>query len=279
MLGNIPVTLAPLITFVVYAIIAVNTKNETLISSQAFASLSLISLVTSPLIRFCQALPGLAQAATCFGRIENFCLKESTFDDADGLTALAGTRNVDVNLREMRYKSPGKDAQLITFERADVAWDSESSPVLRNLTLKISSGLTAIAGPVASGKSTLLWTILGETTLKAGSMTSAVSRAAFCAQMPWIMDESIRHNITLGLEFDQDWYNFSISCSCLQQDLDDLPQGDQTLAGSSGASLSGGQRQRVVSNRFHPAIGNLPSELMVTGACARYLFETTYRTS
>ncbi|KAI0128261.1 P-loop containing nucleoside triphosphate hydrolase protein [Xylariales sp. AK1849] len=249
LLGNIPVTLAPLITFIVYAIIAVTTKSETLLSSQAFASLSLISLATSPLIRFCQALPSLVQAAACFGRIEHFCLKGSAFDETDSLAGPAGSSKADLDLREMYFRPLGKDDHLMAFERADIAWDSESSPVLRDLTLRLPSGLTAIVGPVASGKSTLLWTILGETTLKAGSMTSAVSRAAFCAQTPWIIDETIRYNVTLGLEFDQDWYSFSVTCSCLQGDLDNLPRGDLTLAGSDGASLSGGQRQRVALAR------------------------------
>ncbi|KAM0816494.1 putative ATP-binding cassette transporter [Seiridium cardinale] len=249
LLGNAPVTLAPFITFVVYIIIAVVSKSETLLSAQAFASLSLTSLATAPLIRFCQALPSLAQAAACFGRIETFCLKESTFEETNLSVSPAGSSKDTLVLREMRYRQPEKGGPLMIFEHAHIAWDSNSSPVLQDLTLELPSGLTAIVGPVASGKSTLLWTILGETKLKAGSMTSAVTRAAFCSQTPWIMDDTIRHNITLGMEFDQEWYNFSLDYSCLQGDLDALPRRDFTAAGSNGVSLSGGQRQRLALAR------------------------------
>ncbi|KAK9777262.1 putative ATP-binding cassette transporter [Seiridium cardinale] len=249
LLGNAPVTLAPFITFVVYIIIAVVSKSETLLSAQAFASLSLISLATAPLIRFCQALPSLAQAAACFGRIETFCLKESTFEETNLSVSPAGSSKDTLVLREMRYRQPEKGGPLMIFEHAHIAWDSNSSPVLQDLTLELPSGLTAIVGPVASGKSTLLWTILGETKLNAGSMTSAVTRAAFCSQTPWIMDDTIRHNITLGMEFDQEWYNFSLDYSCLQGDLDALPRRDFTAAGSNGVSLSGGQRQRLALAR------------------------------
>ncbi|KAH6652821.1 putative ATP-binding cassette transporter [Truncatella angustata] len=249
LLGNAPVTIAPFITFVVYAIIAVATKSEALISAQAFASLSLISLATSPLIKFCQALPNLAQAAACFGRIQDFCLKEANLPVLNTSTPSTDSCNDTLVLREMSPIQYGDDGVLMRFERADIAWDSNSGSVLRNLTFRLCSGLTAITGPVASGKSTLLWTMLGETILKAGSMTSAVREAAFCAQVPWIMDDTIRHNITLGLEFDEEWYNFSIASSCLQKDLMELPRGDATSAGSDGASLSGGQRQRVALAR------------------------------
>ncbi|KAK6085469.1 multidrug resistance-associated [Seiridium cupressi] len=249
LLGNAPVTLAPFITFAVYIIIAVVSKSETLLSAQAFASLSLISLATAPLIRFCQALPSLAQAAACFGRIETFCLKESTFEETNLSISPAGSSNDTLVLREMRYRQPEKGGPLMIFEHAHIAWDSNSSPVLQDLTLELPSGLTAIFGPVASGKSTLLWTILGETKLKAGAMTSAVTRAAFCSQTPWIMDDTIRHSITLGTEFDQEWYNFSIDYSCLQGDLDALPRRDFTAAGSNGVSLSGGQQQRLTLAR------------------------------
>jgi ATP-binding cassette subfamily C (CFTR/MRP) protein 1 len=202
------------------------------------------------LIRFCQALPSLAQAAACFGRIQDFCSKEATFGEASSPMPPAGSSKDTLVLREMFYRQPEKSGPLMTFEHADIAWGPDSSPVLRDLTFGLSSGLTGIVGPVASGKSTLLWTLLGETTLKAGSMTSAVTRAAFCSQTPWIIDDTVRHNITLGLEFDQEWYDFSMASSCLQEDLDSFAQGDLTPAGGNGASLSGGQRQRLVRDCF-----------------------------
>lgn len=55
------------------------------------------------------------------------------------------------------------------------------------------------------------------------------------------MDNTIQRNITGGLALDQKWYDFSVSSCCLQEDVDGLPRGDQTVAGSNGMALSGGQ--------------------------------------
>ncbi|ETS77362.1 hypothetical protein PFICI_11236 [Pestalotiopsis fici W106-1] len=244
LLGNAPVTIAPFATFTVYAIIAVTTKSDTLLSAQAFTALSLISLMTTPLIQFCQALPYCVQSAACFGRIQEYCLKEQIFNTMDNplssSSELIPLRSIDT--------LKNREGHLIHYYHADIAWSSSSEPILRDLTLDIGPGLTAIVGPVASGKSTLLWSMLGETALLAGT-ASHFTAAAFCAQTPWIMDETIQHNITMGLNLDREWYNFSIYCACLYEDLTRLPRGDQTLAGSNGASLSGGQRQRVAIAR------------------------------
>lgn len=157
-----------------------------------------------------------------------------------------------IPLRDLGPSPRGAESQgrtLASFESTDIAWSTDATePVLHNLNLKISSGFTAIIGPVGSGKSTLLETLIGETVIKRGSLVSNLPGTAFCPQTPWIADETIRHNITGTADFDFNpkWYDFSIESCGLQQDLARLPAGDQTVAGSNGSSLSGGQRQRVV---------------------------------
>ncbi|KAM7219313.1 P-loop containing nucleoside triphosphate hydrolase protein [Rhypophila decipiens] len=246
LVGNLPGTLAPFATFTTYAIIAAVRKDEALLSAQAFASLSLINLVTNPLLFLCQALPSVTQGAACFGRIEAYLLKKAPSQSAPSSASLSLSRlNPGVPLRDMPPTSTSKDP-LLRFQDSDISWTPESpEPVLRDLTMNLQPGLTAIIGAVASGKSTLLSTIVGETTLRRGSLSSNISRVAYCPQTPWIMDDTIRENITGGLPFDQKWYDFSISASGLEHDLRSIPMGDFMKAGSNGASLSGGQRQRV----------------------------------
>ena len=247
-LGNIPSSLASFATFVIYAIIALVRKDETLLSAQAFASLSLISLVTKPLLLFSQALPSCAQAAACFGRIESYCLKKPASTQSDSQSS-SFLHSFDCSIAMRQLLSPSSlSGSIVSFEQADISWSSDASVLaLRHLTLTIRPGLTAIIGPVASGKSTLLQSMIGETTLRSGSVTTIQSGVAFCAQTPWIMDDTIRRNITGDSAFDQKWYDFSILCCGLQADLERMPQGDQMISGSNGTSLSGGQRQRVVS--------------------------------
>lgn len=240
-------------TFTVYAIIAVVKKDEGLLGAQAFASLSLISLVTMPLILFSSALSTFTQGVACFERVENYLLKQPS-SASSGPPPLPGLPSGDgaTPLGQLQ-PSPktGSKHSIASFQDAVISWSADASePVLRGLTLTIPSGLTAIVGPVASGKSTLLASILGETKMSRGSMTThAPSGIAFSGQTPWIMNDTIRHNITGGVDFDQKWYDFSVLSSGLQRDLDGMPAGDFTRAGSNGTSLSGGQRQRVALAR------------------------------
>lgn len=62
--------------FLTYGIIAAVGKYQTLLVAQAFASLSLVSLVTAPLIKLVFSIPNLRQAIGCLERGEQFCLKE-----------------------------------------------------------------------------------------------------------------------------------------------------------------------------------------------------------
>jgi ABC-type multidrug transport system fused ATPase/permease subunit len=166
LVANTPVTFAPFLTFAVYAIIMVVRKDETLLLAQAFASLSLINLLTSPLLLFCQSLPSFFQAVSCFSRIEEFCLKEPAAlpyreaESAESGHELATLRNIQSD-----------DGTLVSFQQASIGWSSDSTePILKDLTLNIKTGLTAIVGPVASGKSTILESIIGETIILRGSM-------------------------------------------------------------------------------------------------------------
>ncbi|KAK0634859.1 putative ATP-binding cassette transporter [Bombardia bombarda] len=267
MIGNTPTTFAPFVTFAVYAIIATVRRDETLLGAQAFASLALIGLVTNPVLLFCQAFPSCMQAVACFGRIEAYLFRKPVSpplplpspppaDVSPSPGSLESLQN-NVPLSTQSQPAPPTSEQtpLVRFERADISWsaDDASEIVLRGLSLTIRPGFTAIVGPVASGKSTLLASMVGETILKdggGGSATSSLTGVAFCSQTPWIMNDTIRHNITGGLGvFDQKWYDFSVARSGLQADIATMHGGDLAVAGSQGGSLSGGQRQRVALAR------------------------------
>ncbi|KAK0656433.1 ABC transporter [Cercophora newfieldiana] len=250
-IGNTPTTLAQFVTFAVYAIISVAKKDEGLLGPQAFASISLINLVTFPVMIFCQALPACVQAVACFGRVEEYLLKEPGTTESTS-SSTSGGADDEVQLQQVQVQASSQDPKtsLMAFEDASISWSSDSDPVLKDLTLTIRPGLTAIVGPVASGKSTLLASLIGETRLTNGSVApSSLSGVAFCPQTPWIMDDTIRQNITGGLEVDQKWYDFSVEASGLQGDISRMVRGDETRCGSNGAGLSGGQRQRVALAR------------------------------
>ncbi|QGA21216.1 hypothetical protein EYB26_008926 [Talaromyces marneffei] len=250
-ISNVPIDLAPFATFVVYAIIAAVKKDETLLASRAFTALSLISILTSPLLTFIQSLPSLVRALGCFQRIEEYCLIEPAVvsDDQDTTLPLPGSRTNDVEF-SIRNIGVNDDTCLFKFRNANISWSPETETVLENLRLDIGNGITIIIGPVGSGKSALLESIIGETHLKDGTTTKPLTRVAYCSQNPWIINNTIKFNITNGSEhIDQKWYDFTIWACALEEDLKSIPGGDQFQTGSNGVSLSGGQKQRVALAR------------------------------
>lgn len=242
-LANMPMTLAPFATFAIFAIIQSIRGGETLLADRMFTSLSLISLMTGPLLTFIQALPALYQSLSCFDRIEQYCTKAPLDSPAE-----RSSIEEDIELSSTPASSPHS---VLEFHNASFSWSQEASPILYDLNLLIKkSNITAIIGPVGSGKSTLLESAIGETFRKDGSMSPFQSTVAYCPQTPWIINDTIRQNITGAATFDPKWYNFVTWACALENDFENIPGGDMSRAGSSGITLSGGQKQRIVSDRL-----------------------------
>lgn len=226
-------------------------KNQTLLAAQAFASASLISLVTTPLLIFVQSIPNIRQASGCVERIQEFCQKDNLVpQDTD--SAISNDDHGDTSDEATEMSSMdvrNSNGQLVTFKNTSISWSKDSEVVLEGLDLTIPANkVTMIVGPVGSGKSLLLESIIGETTIRQGGIDNILTHAAYCPQTPWIINSTILHNITGGTDFDQKWYDFTISSCALQGDLENFKARYQYKAGSDGNSLSGGQKQRVVSH-------------------------------
>ncbi|KAL7941244.1 P-loop containing nucleoside triphosphate hydrolase protein [Trichoderma barbatum] len=249
-IGNVPGSLAPFVTLAIYAFIALTSDDQSLLVTQAFTSLALINLVTEPLLMFCQALPSLTQAVSCFSRIERFLMINSPSWHLESHSPHEeDTPAMPLRSRAGQSCSP----HLVTFQSADISWfpkNHQGKIILPNLDFSIAAGFTAVVGPVGSGKTSLLASIIGEATIVSGEMQSHItSRVAFCSQKPWLMNDTIKSNIIGELEFDQAWFNYVIHCCALREDLENLPGGLMTVVGENGSSLSGGQRQRVALAR------------------------------
>ena len=118
-------------------------------------------------------------------------------------------------------------------------------------------------GPPGSGKTTLIDLLLGLLDLKDGVinyngkplnlfMRQWQSQVAYLPQQVFLIDDTLRQNVTL--ELDADKINEKLLYKALQQSrlmalVDQLPQGVDTVLGERGVRLSGGQRQRVALAR------------------------------
>mmetsp|Transcript_16819 Transcript_16819/g.48894 ORF Transcript_16819/g.48894 Transcript_16819/m.48894 type:complete len:1597 (+) Transcript_16819:77-4867(+) len=120
---------------------------------------------------------------------------------------------------------------------------------LRDLDVSIPKGeLVAVVGEVASGKSSFLQTLMGELHPVGPSFVEAPTgpnEMAYCAQVPWIFEGTLKDNIIMRASFDEERYHKALHAAALLPDLQILPGGDQVTIGSYGVRLSGGQRARV----------------------------------
>ena len=139
--------------------------------------------------------------------------------------------------------------EAVRLTGASIGWKPEAKAVvLRDVNLSIPQGkLTMICGRTATGKSTLLAALLGETTLLAGACAVSLSSrrsggVVYVSQDAWDLQAlSVRANILFGATFDSARYARVLAATALDVDMRNVPDGDAAKA----KTLSGGQRQRL----------------------------------
>ena len=134
----------------------------------------------------------------------------------------------------------------VFLENVTFVWSNVSElPTLDNVSLSATNGtLVGITGPVGSGKTSLLMTILGELPITSGKI-SCIGKMAFVSQTPWVYSGTVRDNIVFGNEFHEQKYMKVIEVCDLEKDIASFTKRDLTEIGQRGVILSGGQRARV----------------------------------
>jgi ABC-type bacteriocin/lantibiotic exporter with double-glycine peptidase domain len=245
------------------------TRADSFTISQAFTSLAVVALVSTPLANLIGSYPTFVSSLTCFGRIQEFLVQEerkpeqardfqasaksqleSTVSITDPLADTSSTHHA-IRMEAISPKQPlGCSDVAIVLENVTAGVKGKDEPILRNITLSIPRAkYTEVTGVVGCGKSTLLKAILGEISLTSGiiRIVEPTMSVAFCEQSAWLRNISIKGNIIGQDQFDDEWYGRVVYACDLQQDISRLPKRDETLVGSGGITLSGGQKQRVVS--------------------------------
>ena len=132
--------------------------------------------------------------------------------------------------------------------------------VLENVELKIPKGsAVAFVGESGSGKTTLADIILGVLKPEKGSilsdgqnvyedMRSWQEKLGYIPQNIFLLDDTIRNNITFGLpeeQIDEEALWRAIEQAQLKEYIEGLDDGIYTVVGERGVRMSGGQRQRL----------------------------------
>jgi ATP-binding cassette subfamily C (CFTR/MRP) protein 1 len=248
--ANAPSIISTLVVFATYAIQAKVNHTVPLTTAKAFASLSLLKLVTSPGAALLQSVPQITAGMGCVRRVHAFLISES-FDD--GRKLFSG-KNFNDEKRTAGYKDTQRHSDAgknIGVFVSGLALGSEKEDVnskFQSISFHARSGtLTTVIGPVGSGKSTFLRVMLGEVKPTRGTITISSPFVGYCSQAPWLPNVQIREAIIGANNFEEEWYQNIVHICALKEDFESMSQNDLTILGSRGVVLSGGQKHRVVS--------------------------------
>jgi ABC-type multidrug transport system fused ATPase/permease subunit len=242
-----------LITFLSF-LVYTKVEHKALIPSVAFTALSLFQILRIPLDQLADMVAHVQEAKVSVDRIEEYLDEPETDKYAQLIT----------------NKKDEAGQSLIGFEKGTFSWggkdmnDKASADAFKLMDLDIKfkvNALNVVVGPTGSGKTSLLMALLGEMTklkgevylpggcsredMKADPETGLTESIAYCAQQAWLVNGTIKDNITFASEWNAKRYKDVLVACSLQRDLEILDGGDQTLVGEKGVTLSGGQKQRI----------------------------------
>ncbi|KAG5878881.1 hypothetical protein JTB14_005772 [Gonioctena quinquepunctata] len=185
---------------------------------------------------------GVSEVAEFFvgiKRIEDFLLN----DEFESLKSPLAMTNGN---KESKMDIPNEMNEMVLLKDLTAKFNLLSvDNALDGINLTVPHGcLLGIIGPVGSGKSSLLQTILGELEVVKGNI-KVNGKISYASQEPWLFGATVRQNIVFGAEFDKQRYHDVVKACALEKDFEQFDNGDLTIVGDRGASLSGGQKARI----------------------------------
>ena len=245
--------------------------------TQAIMSLTLFLASAS---RIAPALLRLQQGN--FVITSNVAIAAPTFKLIEDLNSTNRENVVDERENETGDTfSPSVELKNVTFK-----YINESFFGLEDISFKVEPGMSiAIVGSSGAGKSTLLDIVLGvlEPTNGVVKISGVSPKEAFClwpgqtAYIPqdiYLANLTIRENIAFGVpsdSIDESRLSYAIENSYLNDFIDGLPLGVDSVVGENGTLISGGQKQRLGIAR---ALYTLPNLLVLDEATSALDSET-----
>lgn len=187
----------------------------------------------------------------------------------------ASTESVYNDIKQMREQQENIVKNDLEKEKMSLVWEEGEDIHLENLSFKYPSGqaeiltdlsLTipynksvAFIGKSGAGKTTLADIILGILLPQKGEIRVGEvnildhledwhSKIGYIPQSIYLMDDTIRNNIAFGIDenqIDDERVHEVLEQAELEEFVDSLQEGVNTMVGDRGVRLSGGQRQRI----------------------------------
>ncbi len=165
------------------------------------------------------------------------------------------TKNTILSTQNREIKIHGR----VEFRNVSFTYPDSGIQALRNVSFIIEAGQTlAILGGTGSGKSTIAnllcrmydptegLILIDDVDIREYSPRSLRSQMGYVPQDVFLFSDTIRNNIEFGaMELSEEQIIQAASDADLLNNINDLPNGFETILGERGISLSGGQKQRL----------------------------------
>lgn len=172
---------------------------------------------------------------------------------------LASLKQESLRERKPMLKvSPFNDS--LTFKDVSFTYQGSLKPSIHNLSLSIKRGDSiGVIGSSGAGKSTLVDTLLGLLEPDNGevlvdginiqeNLRAWQDQIGYVPQSIYLVDDTLRNNVAFGIpneEINEALIVKAIQSAQLEDFIESLPDGLDTIVGERGVRLSGGQRQRI----------------------------------
>ena len=281
-----------LVTFAAYHLVA----TEPLTADRAFAAIAVIGVIGRPMRVIPKSITLLSDAQVSCGRIESLMMDALRFqpDLFDEVSAFEQEERQHARRqRETEENDSGGVGRVLVSVEGVTALRPPDAAVLRGVSLRPAvtcPGLTLVVGGNASGKTSLLLTVMGELDVRDAHGGGGVLREpqgaafAYMGHDAWITNASAKDNILLaarGTAFRegvgvgdsgsedkaamygadegeiQKMYENAVKACALEVDFKDWKDGENTIIGEKGINISGGQKQRIALARALCSSGKL----------------------
>ncbi|WP_261373717.1 peptidase domain-containing ABC transporter [Yersinia mollaretii] len=215
--------------------------------------------------RFSVSMTGIIDKAFSYRMLDiyNERLADIVLTEREGSIASQNTENCSAIISQPVLPTRSPDEPVLVFNDVTFQYGGSNNEILSHVSLNIMSGeIVALTGASGSGKTTVAKLILGLYQPTGGEIrTLGIAHSQ-------IEYHQTRHSIGVVLQEDQlfqgtiadnitffapnyDWERLYACASSaqIQQDIEDLPMGYQTLIGEMGGTLSAGQKQRLLLAR------------------------------
>ena len=192
----------------------------------------------------------------------------SGFEALRSVSEIMNVKDIQINMGKIKAEHINGE---VKFDNVFYKYPNTSQYVVKNLNFNVKQGeCIAVVGASGSGKSTIMNLIIGLLTPNKGQvlidgkplseydLSKYRHNISVVPQNSILFSGTIRENITYGLEkYSEEDLKKAVETANLDEFVNDLPNGLDTIIGEHGDKLSGGQKQRITIARAlirNPAI-------------------------